>query len=272
MARVYASRVKETTTTTGTGTLDLDGAVANFVSFVDGVATTNECKYLIVGDADWEIGVGVVTDAAPDTLSRVTVEDSSNAGALVDFPAGTKYVSCVMTGADLAIGNQELYFPAGSMVAQTTSGAAAGSVETTTNQVMISTLDFDAAADEFAQFSFQAPTNWDEGTITARFLWSHPVATTYVVIWGIQATAFSDGDALDAAFGTAVTATDTGGTTDDIYISPETAAMTVGGTPAEGDYIVVRVYRDADAGGDTLDVDARLHGVMLTLTTDQATA
>tara|TARA_R110000803_G_scaffold166755_1_gene230014 strand:- start:5507 stop:6328 length:822 start_codon:yes stop_codon:yes gene_type:complete len=272
MARVYASRVKETTITTGTGTLDLDGAAANFISFVAGIATTNECKYLIVSDSDWEIGVGIVTDAAPDTLSRVTVEDSSNAGALVSFAAGTKYVSCIMTGADIPPGLQELYFPAGSMTARTTLPAAAGSTELATNDIMIESFDFDAAADEFVQFSFQMPKNWNEGTITARFLWSHAAATTFDVIWGIQAVAFADGDAQDTAMGAAILVTDSGGTTDDLYISPETAAVTIAGAPTEGDMVFFQVYRDANAGGDTLDVDARLQGVMLTLTVDAGNA
>ncbi|KKM85101.1 hypothetical protein LCGC14_1292470 [marine sediment metagenome] len=99
---VYAHRTKETTTTTGTGTLNLDGAVANFQNFVDGVGTTKQCAYCIVDDdnVEWEVGYGTVTDAAPDTLSRTTVLASSNAGALVSFAAGTKTVFVIDSGRD----------------------------------------------------------------------------------------------------------------------------------------------------------------------------
>jgi hypothetical protein len=91
------------------------------------------------------------------------------------------------------------------------------------------------------------------------------------VVWGIQAVALSDDDALDAAFGTAQTVTDTGGTTNDLYRSTESAAVTIGGTPAENDVVVFQVYRDAASGSDTLAIDARLHGVALFYTTNANT-
>ena len=98
MAIVLADRVKETSTTTSTGTLDLDGAATGYQTFVAGAATTSVVPYCIVGQAgggsagEWETGYGTVTDATPDTLSRTTVIDSSNSGSLVNFSAGTKDV------------------------------------------------------------------------------------------------------------------------------------------------------------------------------------
>ena len=59
-----------------------------------------------------------------------------------------------------------------------------------------------------------------------------------------------------------------GGTTDDLYVSPDTSAMTVGGTASAGDTVYFRVYRKSADSGDTLAVDARLHSVVLYLTTD----
>lgn len=85
-------RVKETTTTTGTGTVDLGGAATGFRTFVAGVGNGNSCYYCIEAGAEWEVGIGVVTDAAPDTLSRAVILSSSNAGAAVSFSAGTKNV------------------------------------------------------------------------------------------------------------------------------------------------------------------------------------
>ena len=89
-------RVKETTTTTGTGTINLDGAESGFQTFVDGIGNGHETYYVIVdsGTGDYEVGVGTITDATPDTLSRDTVISSSNAGALVNFGAGSKDVFC----------------------------------------------------------------------------------------------------------------------------------------------------------------------------------
>ena len=94
MAFQIADRVKETTTTTGTGTLNLGGAVSQFQTFVAGIGNGNETYYSIEDPTgtDWEVGIGTVTDAAPDTLSRDTVISSSNGGSLVNFGAGEKVV------------------------------------------------------------------------------------------------------------------------------------------------------------------------------------
>jgi hypothetical protein len=96
MALILADRVKETTTTTGTGTLSLAGAVAGFQSFVAGVGTTNTTYYAITDSATgaFEVGIGTVTSGSPDTLSRGTVLESSNSDNLVNFGAGQKIVIC----------------------------------------------------------------------------------------------------------------------------------------------------------------------------------
>ena len=139
------------------------------------------------------------------------------------------------------------------------------------NQPDISTLDFDPGTEEYAQFALPMPKSWNLGTVTFRPVWSHPAATTYVVIWGLQAIALSNDDAIAQAYGTGQTSTDTGGTTNDIYIGPESSAITIAGTPAAGDVVFFRLYRKAADGADTLDQDARLHAIWLTITTTQET-
>ena len=98
MALVINDRVKETSTTTGTGTISLAGAETGYESFVSGVGTTNTTYYAIEFNTagEWEVGIGTVTDATPDTLSRDTVISSSNGDALVNFSAGTKNVFCTL--------------------------------------------------------------------------------------------------------------------------------------------------------------------------------
>jgi len=177
-----------------------------------------------------------------------------------------------LASASAGVGQQTIWVPAVAMYARTTNGAAAGTAETTTNKVMIRTLDFDTTTQEFVQFAIQMPKGWDEGTLICQFVWSHASTTTnFGVVWQIQAVAFADDDALDTAFGTAVTATDTGGTTNDIYISPETSAMTVAGSPSAEEYVVFQVARVPANGSDTMAVDARLHGVKIHYTTASAT-
>jgi len=98
MALVVNDRVKETSTTTGTGTLSLAGAVSGFQTFVAGIANSNTTFYCIVNDSgtEFEIGIGTVTDASPDTLSRDTILESSNSDSAVNFSSGTKTVFCTL--------------------------------------------------------------------------------------------------------------------------------------------------------------------------------
>ena len=98
MAFVVNDRVKETTTSTGTGTVNLGGAATGFETFVAGIGNSNTTYYCIQdqGGSNFEIGLGTVTDATPDTLSRTTVLSSSNSDSLVNFGAGTKDVFCTL--------------------------------------------------------------------------------------------------------------------------------------------------------------------------------
>ena len=98
MALVLNDRVKETTTTTGTGTINLGGAATGFETFVAGIGNSNTTYYCIAGQgtAEFEVGIGTVTDASPDTLSRTTILSSSNSDSAVNFSAGTKDVFCTL--------------------------------------------------------------------------------------------------------------------------------------------------------------------------------
>jgi hypothetical protein len=98
MALVINDRVKESSTTTGVGTFDLDGVVSGFEGFVAGIGTGNTTYYTIFnqGTTEWEVGVGTVTDATPDTLARTTIISSSNSDSAVNFTSGTKDVFCTL--------------------------------------------------------------------------------------------------------------------------------------------------------------------------------
>ena len=97
MALVLNDRVRETSTTSGTGTLNLAGAVTGWQTFVAGVGSTNTTYYAIheEGTANWEVGTGTVTDSTPDTLSRTAIT-SSNSDNLVSFGGGTLNVFCTL--------------------------------------------------------------------------------------------------------------------------------------------------------------------------------
>jgi len=91
MALVVNDRVKETSTTTGTGTLTLAGAVTGFETFSSAIGNANTTYYAIVNTTDGEFEVGLGTVGA-GTLARTTIISSSNSDSAVDFAAGTKNV------------------------------------------------------------------------------------------------------------------------------------------------------------------------------------
>lgn len=93
MALVVADRVKEVTTTTGTGTISLGGAQTNFVAFSSALSDGDTTYYAIVdnNNVDYEVGLGTYASSG-NTLARTTVLDSSNSGSAVDFGAGQKDV------------------------------------------------------------------------------------------------------------------------------------------------------------------------------------
>ena len=103
MALVIKDRVKETTTTTGTGNISLGGASSNFVTFSSVLSDSDTTYYAIVdsGNTEFEVGLGTYVSSG-NTLARTTVLASSNSGSAVNLQAGTKSIFCAFP-ADKAV-------------------------------------------------------------------------------------------------------------------------------------------------------------------------
>lgn len=129
MALIVKDRVRENSSTTGTGTLTLSGAVSGFQTFSSAIGNTNTTYYAIVNNTEWEVGLGTV---GAGTLSRDTVLESTNAGSLVNFSAGTKDVFCTYPA------EQSVYFNAPNKVA-ITGGAIWENTNTIASNYTIST-------------------------------------------------------------------------------------------------------------------------------------
>ncbi len=120
MALVLEDRVRETTTTTGNGTITLAGAVVGFQSFAI-IGNGNNTYYTIAGQgtSEWEVGIGTYTSSGT-TLSRDTVLSSSAGGTKVVFSAGTKDVFVVYPSERAVYynaANEPPFDPAGTAVA-----------------------------------------------------------------------------------------------------------------------------------------------------------
>ena len=97
MALVINNRVRETTSTTGTGAVTLGGAVGGFQTFAAGIGNSNTTYYAISinSENEWEVGLGTLNGDS-STLTRTTVLESSNSDSAVDFSAGSKEVFCTL--------------------------------------------------------------------------------------------------------------------------------------------------------------------------------
>lgn len=217
---------------------------------------------------------GAAVDAAADLLpivdvsattagsKKITVNELKTAFALggaaslnVGTTAGT-----VAAGDDSRFGRVDfLRFDAADFIPRTTNGCGVDSTETATNLINRDLLLFDAATAEFAQVWFLWPDGWN--TATATFFW-HGNGTADVV-WSARLAVFSDGDAIDSAFGTAQTVTDSAASANTHRQSAATPAITPSGTVGARKRAVLGISRDATNGSDTLAVDACLSGVLL---------
>lgn len=149
MALVLKDRVKETTTTVGTGSFALAGAVTGYDSFGQiGSGNTTYYAVYLDGGSEWEVGIGTYT--APSTLSRDTILASSNSGSIVTFSVGQKTIWCD--------------YPAGKAVYTDASGSVSQTIVNISGITGdISTPDsitFDTTA---AETSAVAKLFWDDG-------------------------------------------------------------------------------------------------------------
>ena len=163
-----------------------------------------------------------------------------------------------------SFGKQTIYIPASAMLSAITSGPPSAHVETATNDINFMVLDFDATADEHAHFNIAFPKSWNLSTVTFQPIWTTLATNTNGVAWGLQAIALSDNDVGDTAWGSPVVVTDDAqGAANEILVSAESGAVTIGGTPALGDIVFFRIFRDVSDANDDMAEDARLIGVKL---------
>lgn len=171
MALVLKDRVQETTTTTGTGTLTLLGAVAGYQAF-SAIGNANTTYYTIVGQttSEWEVGIGTYTSAGT-TLSRDTVLSSSNAGALVSLSSGTKNVFLVYPSSRAIYADGTVLTATNSAILPITAGGTGNSTGSAT--LVAQTGAVTTAATYYPTFS-AANTTSNQGLNTATALTFNP--------------------------------------------------------------------------------------------------
>lgn len=235
----------------------LDTDTAEWITFTSINATTKTLVGVTRGAEGYSAKAHAngVTIAFPHSKSHIN-ELAAAVGGTKTIPNDLN----LATGKNIQVNSADpfrtIVLPAGSMAPTTTAGCASvATVEATTNDVDYKVLDFDKDTDESAFAIFSMPDSWDGGTVTFTPYWT-TAGSTGNVVFSIKGRAFANDDAIDQAYGTAVTSDDTFIAAGDVHIGPATGAMTFAGSPAGGQLVQIKITRDVSE--DNLDADARL--------------
>jgi hypothetical protein len=219
---------------------------------------TGTAASLTAGEATAALGlktatttVAVSSATAPTSGQVLTATSSTAATWQTPSGGGGGYTAVYRT----------LWLPAAAWIPRTTNGMGVDSAETSTNRINTDVLLANATTDTFAQIAVKIP-NWNAGTIKAKVSWTATTGSGNCV-FTVSGVAISNDDPLDAAQGTAQSVTDALTATNDVMETDATAAITIGGTPAADDLIILQLSRDADNGSDTFSADARILGVWI---------
>jgi hypothetical protein len=155
-----------------------------------------------------------------------------------------------------------------------TSGAVSPTLfETTTNLQDFYGMGFIDGSTTYCQGNLMMPSDYDGGTVTATFVWTigpSATATTGAVTWGAQWNQYSNGENIDATWGTGQEVTQnyqSASTGAMLMTSSASSAITTGGaTGAASQPAFFRIYRRAAATADTQTTVAQLVGCMIAYT------
>lgn len=248
----------------------------------------DDILHTVLTDGDGAVVIDAVNDKAYKftyNSSSSTVESSpdvinpdSNSGngrwILVKEQSYDDFLRDVMTSTSLdeflgylGVKYDTMFIPANAFTPTATNGAEQTSDEYETNDIQMSYLAFDGASAEYAGINVVMPPTWDLSTIKAKMYWAPASGASSGdgVVFGLRGRAISDDDAIDSGLGTAqeVTDTVTAGEDGDLHITDATGAITLAGTPALGDLVHLKLYRDPTDGSDDMTEDALVFGVLI---------
>jgi hypothetical protein len=267
----------------GNPTIGLPDTIVITTSIELGNATDTTLARVSAGQVSIE-GVTIATSSNTLTLTNKTFDANGTGNALSNVEVADFAAAAITTAADTIAGNdsdtqvpttaavidfvtgrKEIYVPAAAMWPKATNGAAEITYDSGANDVTVFALGFDTTTQEYAQFGIAMPNSWNEDTVTFIPYWTNTGgASTQTVVWSLAGRALSNDDAIDGTFGTVQTSTDTWLAQNDMHVGPESAAITIGGTPAANDFVMFEISRVV--GSDNMAGDAVLLGIKLVLT------
>lgn len=240
------------------GSNAVDGVVATYTGvsqfrFPDatntqqGGGTSGSVSTTTVGDGAWVAAFLYEVSGAAFTGYTGTARVASRNNTIVDNNGPKSPAGAVSLGGTWAANTEFTFVSCSFMPVQ---------------YPVVRTFDFDKDVRESAEWLVTLPSNYAGGTVSAKFHWTSSGSGD--VVWGVQGVVLSDDDPLASDFGTVQTVTDTLLAANDHHQTAATPAITLAGTPAAGETVVFRVYRDANNAADTLNADAKLIAVEIT--------
>lgn len=265
--------------------------IAFFVpTILYGGATFSRVKTWITGQTLTASDLNAEFDNVLNNLTPTGIDDASTDAAAMrttvdPYPASTESLPTSLAGelhrlrymiqqiTGMTYWYQDpvdtVWVPANAMTPTSTNGAAPGTYEYVTNDIVLDYLAFDGVTSEFAQFHVVMPENWDLGIIKVKIYWSSATGSTAgdTVEWGVSAKATDNDGAIDSATGSSQVISDVllANNGADLQITGATPAVTVGGTPAVGKMITITVFRNV-SGTDNMTEDAWLFGAFIQFT------
>jgi len=214
----------------------------------------------VIDDTMINWGTGANQVSGLDVPLNVTAFNNNLSASDTDIQKAMETLDEIAAG---SLGTAHIFLTAGGGIPRTTNGCSAvAQTETSSNKVNYYTLDFDKDADEYAQWSFAMPSDWDAGTITVKVYWTFTTgAGSETVEFDIGGVSIGNDDPLDAARGSVQSCTDTAITAGDVHITAASSAITIAGAAA-GDFLIIECMRDVSE--DNLAGDAQLIGIMIT--------
>lgn len=217
------------------------------------------------------VGVSSQTEGIATTFSSaITVSSTIELGHASDTTLARSAAGVVTIEGSVikTAGKETIWLPATSFVAKATSGAGTTTYDSGSNDVTVTAWAFDTTTQEYIHsIPIGMPKSWNESTVTAIVYWTNAGgASTETVRWTVAGMVISDDDTINTTFGTAVNCDDTWLAQNDLHIAAESSAITIGGTPAENDMIVLQVSRDV--ANDNMAGDAVFLGMKLMITTN----
>lgn len=165
-----------------------------------------------------------------------------------------------------------VFYPASFMLPTTAPGADAGTTVETTNEEAFKaySLGFSAVSGNVSGrllFNWVPPDNWDGGTVTARIYWVQGGTGTGDIKVDVDARSFADNETLDASWGTAASITDSAlNNVTKQAVTATSSAITIGGTPAAGEFVIFRLSRQGGDAADTLNRSILVQAVKIEYT------